>query len=296
MVNETIAFTDPLWQSTFPQRISPLPDELLAGFLLRCDEANKWMSKTTLLYLKKKQAMSCLKSIPKSLFIIPGSFHFDHLAELLVIPSSMLLKTTYIEELLRLNYSSQRLYHTWLIKYSFRICPMCVKEQRLLRRILLLPYVSHCPYHKILLQNRCLCQSNLVPFRRNTLPFCCSFCGLHWSALPLLPGDLYRLLFETKMLAWYQFFFTKGTTTLIWDVLKWTNKIARKKKSQHLLRKSHWRKLQWENYGQPLPSLSTVVMFLIACDLTPREVPSIFPEYQRPKKERFLFLGVWYNK
>jgi hypothetical protein len=62
-----IQIADPTWHTTFPFRIAPLPNEGLAGLLLRCDETNSWGSGTTLGHVlrpgSKRAAMNDLSSI-----------------------------------------------------------------------------------------------------------------------------------------------------------------------------------------------------------------------------------------
>ena len=48
---QTLSLGDPHWFTTFPRRVAPLPDEWLAGLLLRCDETNHWESGETFRYL-----------------------------------------------------------------------------------------------------------------------------------------------------------------------------------------------------------------------------------------------------
>ncbi len=62
-----IPLADPAWRTTFPHLVAPLPNEWIAGLLLRCDEANFWGSGTTLGHIlrpeSKRTAMNELSSI-----------------------------------------------------------------------------------------------------------------------------------------------------------------------------------------------------------------------------------------
>ncbi len=49
-----IHISDPAWRTTFPHLVAPLPNEWIAGVLLRCDERNFWGSGTALGHVLRK--------------------------------------------------------------------------------------------------------------------------------------------------------------------------------------------------------------------------------------------------
>jgi hypothetical protein len=103
---QSIPISDPAWLTTFPHRVAPLPDEWLAGLLLRSDEVNHWESRTTLTHLLApgpEKFHRCWRTETPNLIVIQSSaLHLDSLAQLLALPTNMLIATTYHMELARL--------------------------------------------------------------------------------------------------------------------------------------------------------------------------------------------------
>src|SRR5713101_6162909 len=97
---------NPAWLTTFPHRVTPLPDEWLAGLLLRCDEVNHWESRTTLTHLLAsgpEKFHRCWRTEnPYLVLIQPCSLNLEYLAKRLSVPTTTLLATTYHKELLSL--------------------------------------------------------------------------------------------------------------------------------------------------------------------------------------------------
>lgn len=204
---------------TFPHRVTPLPDEWLPGLLLRCDEVNHWESRTTLTHLLSpgpEKFHRCWRTETPNLIVIqPSALNLDSLAQVLALPVSTLLATTYHTELARL-YGESRLHPKLLnATYSFRLCPACLAETRLLRRTLTLPHITHCPYHLLTLQTQCQCGAPFHLFHPQGHPFTCYICGLDWAALPWIEADVSALALEQKWLVWYGFFFSQGTSTIM---------------------------------------------------------------------------------
>src|SRR5260370_18053916 len=92
-----IPLADPAWRTTFPHLVAPLPNEWIAGLLLRCDEANFWGSGTTLGHIlrpeSKRTAMNDLSSI------VPTVIDLEALAAALPVPLSALVATPSLSEL-----------------------------------------------------------------------------------------------------------------------------------------------------------------------------------------------------
>src|SRR5260370_38227072 len=110
-----IHISDPAWRTTFPYLVAPLPNEWLAGVLLRCDERNFWGSGTTLKYVlrpgSKQSAMNELSSI------VPTVIDLEKLAQVLFVPVSRIFATTYRAELACLYGNDQP--HAKLLSSSF---------------------------------------------------------------------------------------------------------------------------------------------------------------------------------
>jgi hypothetical protein len=209
---QTIYISDPEWQETFPHRVAPFPDEWLPGLLLRCDEVNDWDSGTTLKHLRRSTKWQSEMHDPT--LIVPSSLKFDHLARWLAVPRVDLLATTYLLELARC-YGTFNLFNRHLTaQFEFCLCPVCLAQDRLLRRIFTLPSIMCCPQHHVKLLNVCQCGSQLRLFSKQTQPFTCHCCCLDWAKLPRCRAEPENISFEQTILTYYEFFFSRGTHEL----------------------------------------------------------------------------------
>ncbi|TMC16741.1 MAG: hypothetical protein E6J34_19645 [Chloroflexi bacterium] len=218
-MQQELCFSDPTWFMTFPHRVMPLQDEWLSGLLLRCDEVNHWESRTTLthvLHPGPEKFHRCWRTETPNLTVIqPSSLNLDSLAQFLALPVSALLATTYHTELARL-YGESKLHPKLLnLSYSLRLCPQCLAEDRILKRTLTLPHITHCPAHLLTLQTQCQCGAPFRLFHRQALPFTCYTCGLDWSELPRVEVVPEVLVLEQNWLVWYEFFFSQGTYAIM---------------------------------------------------------------------------------
>ena len=210
---QPIYITDPAWRKTFPHLVAPLPDEWLAGLLLRCDKVNGWESGTTLAHLKN--ASSRKQAIGVSQLIIPTWMSFDALEEWLALPRRDLLATTYLVELARCQGVLSPLPGDLSPVHSFRICPECLAQQRLLKRSFALPQVTCCPQHQVILLDTCQCGTPLQFSNQQAQPFTCITCGLDWAALPRWRLEEKCLEMERDIQSCYEFFLTKGSPELV---------------------------------------------------------------------------------
>src|SRR6266699_5112294 len=97
---QPVYIPDTAWRTTFPRLVAPLAAEWLAGLLLRCDDVNHWGSGTTLLHLRYTTDAYPERYNPN--LIVPATFKFDRLAQVLGIPNKDdLIITTYLSELSR---------------------------------------------------------------------------------------------------------------------------------------------------------------------------------------------------
>jgi hypothetical protein len=182
--------------------------------LLRCDEANHWTSKTTLLYLLypgPEKFHRCWRAeTPNITGILKSSLNVNYMAQRLNISPKAIYATTYHYELARyygeFYEPSPEALNSSL---TFHLCPECVGEQRALHRFLILPHIISCPFHQTMLQSQCCCGTPLRIFHQGVLPFTCYTCGLDWSELPRMRIASERLNVERKMLSWYTFFLPK---------------------------------------------------------------------------------------
>ena len=213
-----IHISDPTWCTTFPHLVVPLSNEWIAGVLLRCDERNFWGSGTTLGYVlrpgSKQSAMNELSTI------VPTVIDLEMLAQVLSVPLSRIVATTYLAELARL-YGSQHLHAKLLSSsFTFHVCPACIAEERKLSRWLALPHIMHCPEHHLALISSCSCGAVLRLFHRKSRPFTCYKCGRDWKNLPNLQGDPAHMETEQQLLSSYHFFWTRGTPELLASALR----------------------------------------------------------------------------
>lgn len=91
------------WNVTFPHLVTPLQDEWLPGLLLRCDAANHWESGMATTHLFRSTSRSLLRGRKgKPNWIVVPLSALEYMAQVLAIPVSTLLATTYQKELMRL--------------------------------------------------------------------------------------------------------------------------------------------------------------------------------------------------
>ncbi len=222
------------WLVTFPHVGTPHSDEWLAGLLLRCDEMNHRESGTTWRYLLRATKHPGFG--PGSpLIVVPESL-LEYLAQRLTISRERLLATTYACELARLYTLTPP--HTGhllgprrgvtipsMLEKSvgnranatvvgFHICPICIRQARLLRRTAILPHLKYCPTHQVAFHTHCSCGCPLILFCRGKLPFRCFSCGLDWAQLPLLRPSPDEAQLEGDLWALYELFLEQGTPEL----------------------------------------------------------------------------------
>ncbi len=201
------------WQNTFPHCVMPLPDEWLPGFLLRCDEANHWESGATLAHLLRSLGKASFQR--KSGWVIVPLPVLEYLAQCLALSLDTLLATIYHAELVHL-YGISHPHRAQLSRSpSLHLCPACIAETRLMKRISVLPHLSVCPVHLVTFVSRCHCGEVLRLFSPQTRPFTCHSCGLDWRHLPLIRASVERFKTEQKVLSCFEFFFARGAPQLL---------------------------------------------------------------------------------
>lgn len=265
-----IPFSDPAWKTTFPFLVEPRANEWLVGLLLHCDEANHWGSGTTLTHICRKNEKTANSDWT---FIAPSGFPFDDLADALAVPYEALVATTYQAELARIYGMADP--HALLLQtsFSFRLCPVCVAEQRLLTRTLVLPHITICPQHQIVLVTTCLCGTALRPFHKQAPPFRCFKCGLDWAELPQKQADQTRVEIEAQVLSYYQFFWTYGTPDVLASALRLVYDSVVEKGEIRAPLSDHisWPQSSGKSYRRT-SSLGYIVHLLWQLDLTPGDI------------------------
>lgn len=215
---------DPNWVRTFPHVVAPLHDECLPGCLWRCDEANGWPKNTTesmSLLPPKKGERRAWRSV-----VTGEGFDFDKLAELLAVPSPLMItETTFQAAQLRFLPPSSQPYadkyrNLWQ-GFSFqKVCPACISEGRLIRISSAVPDIHHCHIHQLEFLERCSCGAYLSG-HLGTCPFICHNCGLDWKNLPRISADPQKLVDEKLYLSLYQFFLTEATWLDLERICSW---------------------------------------------------------------------------
>lgn len=265
-----IHLTDPAWQLTFPFLVTPCKDEWLMGLLLRCDEANHWGSGTTLTHILRMNERTAKNNLS---LIVPSGVRLEDLAQALAVSPHALLATTYQEELTRIYdvvNPSPLLLNT---SFSFRLCPVCVEEHRLLSRVLALEHITLCPQHQVMLVDTCPCGAPLRPFSSLARPFTCYKCGRDWTKLPRREALPERLELEQKLLSYYDFFFTKGTPERHASTLRLIyDSVVEKGEIRVSLRDEEVQLRSDRSTPQRTTSLGYVVHALLQLDLSPRDI------------------------
>jgi hypothetical protein len=144
--------------------------------LLRCDEMNGWRCGTTFIHLFHPASSNTLVVVPEPILA--------NLAQLLVIPKEILFQTTYQSELTHLYGTSK--FPAGLLSRPSRchFCPVCVAENRMLKRTLMLAHLTACPQHQVTFVSTCPCGNTQRLFSIQTQPFTCDRCGLDWKQFP----------------------------------------------------------------------------------------------------------------
>jgi hypothetical protein len=264
----TLCLNDVGWKTTFPHLVAPLQNEWLPGLLLRCDAANHWESGTTLAHLFRSIKSSLLKGRKgKPGWIVVPSPALEYLAQVLAVPVSMLLATTYQAELTRL-YAPSGPHEAQLSRiHPLRLCPACVAESRLLRREFVLPHIQFCPCHEVELVSICQCGAVLQLFSPYEQPFLCHDCGWEWARLPLFPAPPGRFQLEQKVLFCYEVFLTRGTPQLLAHALQFIREnLKREKIIQVRLLDGKIKSV--EHYELTKASLGYLVDLIVSLDLS----------------------------
>ena len=266
---QAIHLHEPAWSTTFPQWVAPQHDEWLPGLLLRCDKANHWGSGTTIAHLLRSISGYPLRGKPNWI-VVPSSV-LELLAQLLALPISGLLATTYQLELASL-YDTSSPHATYLCRsVPFHLCPDCIAEGGLLKRTLILPHITYCPSHQVALVGTCWCGTPLQLFLRQALPFTCQKCCLDWAKLPRLSINEKQAALEQRLLSHYEFFFANGTPTILAKAQQLVRERVKKKKVDHV-KCSDGNVKYVECYDSKRVSLGYLVELLVSLDLSPHDI------------------------
>lgn len=199
-----ITVDDRAWRGTFPHRVSPLQDEWLPGLLLRCDEANGWLSGTTASLIRLPYKREHLTN--ERYYFFAAHLDIHKLAQLLALSQSTLLKTTFRSDLRYDPQAPEAMPSILERSFAFQVCPICINEKRLISRFTALPDIKHCPIHQIVLRRYCVCGDGLRLFERERAPFTCGKCQRDWANLPSILPDPAQLKIEQEYLELYKLY------------------------------------------------------------------------------------------
>lgn len=266
---QTIHIHEAAWSTTFPNLVTPLKNEWFPGLLLRCDVVNDWSSGATLAHLLHSVNSYPLRGKPNWV-VVPATV-IELLAQLLAIPTRKLVATTFREELARL-YDTTSPHSTFLKRsFIFHICPDCIADKRLINRISALPNITCCPFHMIQLVKSCQCGETLQIFCKQTPPFICKMCSSDWTNLPRVSANPESLALDHKFLLHYEYFFTKGTPTLLAKALQLVRERV-KRLSTPWVRCPKGTVKYVECYDRKRTSLGSLIELLVSLDLFPSDV------------------------
>jgi TniQ len=267
---QPIHIYDSAWSSTFRHLVAPQSDEWFPGLLLRCDEVNHWESGATMAHLIRS-VKEYRSTRSRSNWVVVPLLVLELLSQLLALPTSSLLATTYQLELASL-YDTPSPHATYLCRsFPFHLCPDCIVEGRLLKRTLILPHITCCPSHQVVLVGTCRCGMLLQLFPRQSLPFTCQKCCLDWTELPRITSKPERIALEQKLMSYYTFFFDNAKPTIIAKAQQLVRKSMKGKKVDRL--KSFDGNYRYvELYDAKRISLGSLVELLVSLDLSLHDI------------------------
>ena len=209
--------TDPSWLTSFPHLVKPLldEDEAFPGFTLRCDAVHGWPSGITFSFAVTGYGDF---SYLAPNYMVPVYNRIEELADALKISSEDIRATTFLDAMTTLISKQPGPFQPGRLSRptDLAVCPACIAEQQLIRRMHTLPAVTYCPHHNIMLAVRCTCGAHLLAFPsglvRNTMhkppkpPFSCWHCGRAWKDLPRKPVDANTLSHDRLLVSLYTAF------------------------------------------------------------------------------------------
>lgn len=84
----------------------------------------------------------------------------------------------------------------------------------------MLAHITCCSLHGVALCQQCPCGTLQRLFCRQAQPFTCCHCGLDWAHFPQCSVSSEELSLSSKLLKWYEIFFSRGTPALFSSALK----------------------------------------------------------------------------
>lgn len=283
--------------------------------MLRCDEVNGWDSGTTMsTFVRALHLDKTARSM--SLILPPASMDLRPLAGWLAVSEQSLLATTYSAEVSRLYETPHPHPQLFSAGMGNPFCPICLAEERMLRRSFLLPHVGCCPRHHVYLQSVCSCSKTLSPpktgfpvldtlakvsyesgvyqrlFAPGKKPFTCHACGLDWACFPCVEAKPETLLREQAILAWYDFFFSKGTLQVIRQAVQVINRTLERKQTKNIKRLNGTMSRVTFSMAEKT-SLSRLVEVLVSLELSPDMVEAEKPVVAwRPMNQQVFYCSL----
>lgn len=163
----------------------PHVDEGLFGYLIRLTEINQYATPSWIL-----QLASLGQHLRKVWLAFEDSLELAPLAHLTGIEEVHLLDLSYRPlTRTRHNFSDRLVGDSSAPRIAIRpdkpkVCPICLKERGFVRKVWDLTAVTTCPFHRILLLDRCPKCNRRLPLTRNRVSFC--HCDFDWRLSPVV--------------------------------------------------------------------------------------------------------------
>jgi hypothetical protein len=201
-------------EAPLPARPEIVPDEILSGALLRAAEVNGWPASAALNMVSRHGSGAAGANRP-ALFVMGTTFDLPGTAALLDWPVDAVLATTLSEPLTRIfGVANARCFGRMP---RFRICPQCVREQRLIGRETIFPFLRGCTRHHVRFVDTCSCGARLAPFSQERNPFACPDpgCQRRWETLEAQPLEPCEDLRGRRIAHAYKVLLERGDHTLL---------------------------------------------------------------------------------
>lgn len=193
------------WHTTLPVIVEPDENEWFGGFLLRCDQANGWNAGETVSHILQSTSTKYFNPLAPSLQQL-----WD-VGRVVGLSLDQMEKTTYHQEMKRLEGDISRLLLQPYSSFTLKICPECVYQLHFIERTVTLPFAQVCLEHRLELQWQCTCKTFFKLFPRGKPPFCCVKCGLAWKDLPHKEASKADRENEEDLQNFFSVLFSQGT-------------------------------------------------------------------------------------
>lgn len=171
------------WRRSLPRITDPLPDEALAGLLLRAEDLSHLVAGGASLRHRKYHSAALLDAQLVTGRCIDLELFCEAMGEL---PLEQVLATT-LRPTLSWQFAEGIARGPSLFHAAQRVCPDCARERHLLL-VAAVVRMSACPRHGLAFVRSCECGQEIALFRRQR-PFHCHACGKDYARLRRIPAS-----------------------------------------------------------------------------------------------------------